>query len=101
MIWETRILISSIKSGERPSPRAAFSAKVAVVATLVPMSAPFVVPMRAALDAISPIEVIAAVVLTLAAIYALFVIGGRVYSGAALQTGGRMKLRDAWRSAGE
>jgi len=31
----------------------------------------------------------------------VFVVGGRVYSGAALQTAGRMKLRDAWRSAGE
>jgi hypothetical protein len=28
-----------------------------------------------------------------------FVIGGRVYSGAVLQTGGRMKLRDAWRAS--
>ncbi|MGH2474847.1 MAG: ABC transporter permease [Candidatus Limnocylindrales bacterium] len=30
----------------------------------------------------------------------LLAIGGRVYAGAALQTTGRMKLRDAWRSAG-
>jgi hypothetical protein len=35
-----------------------------------------------------------------AAIYALFAIGGRVYAGAVLQTVGRIKLRDAWRSAG-
>ena len=31
----------------------------------------------------------------------LFSIGARVYAGAVLQVGGRMKLRDAWRSAGE
>ena len=74
---------------------------VAVVATFVPVSAPMVVPMRAALGAITPIEIVVAVVLTVIAIYALFVVGGRVYSGAALQTAGRMKLRDAWRSAGE
>jgi ABC-2 type transport system permease protein len=74
---------------------------VAVVATFIPMSAPMVVPMRAALGAISPLEVGLAVVVTVAAIYALFVLGGRVYSGAALQTAGRMRLRDAWRSAGE
>ena len=74
---------------------------VAVVATFVPMSAPMVVPMRAALGAISPLEVGLAVALTIGAIYGLFVVGGRVYSGAALQTAGRMRLRDAWRSAGE
>ena len=74
---------------------------VAIVGTFIPMSAPFVVPMRAALGAISPIEIVLAAVLTLVAIYGLFVVGGRVYSGAALQTAGRMKLRDAWRSAGE
>ena len=34
-----------------------------------------------------------------AAIWVLFVVGGRVYSGAVLQTGGRMKLRDAWRAS--
>jgi ABC-2 type transport system permease protein len=74
---------------------------VAVVATFVPVSAPMVVPMRAALGAITLIEVVVAVAVTVLAIYALFVVGGRVYSGAALQTAGRMRLRDAWRSAGE
>jgi len=29
----------------------------------------------------------------------LFTIGARVYAGAVLQTGRRMKIRDAWRSA--
>ena len=74
---------------------------VAVVGTFIPMSAPFVVPMRAALGAITPVEIVLAAAITLVAIYGLFVVGGRVYSGAALQTAGRMKLRDAWRSAGE
>jgi ABC-2 type transport system permease protein len=74
---------------------------VAIVASFVPVSAPMVVPMRAALGAISPIEIAISVVVTVVAIYALFVLGGRVYSGAALQTAGRMRLRDAWRSAGE
>ena len=34
-----------------------------------------------------------------ATIWFLFVVGARVYSGAVLQTGGRMKLRDAWRAS--
>ena len=73
---------------------------VATVATFLPPSAPMVVPLRAAFDAIAPWEIGLSIVLTLAAIYGLFLIGGRVYAGAALQTTGRMKLRDAWRSAG-
>jgi ABC-2 type transport system permease protein len=72
---------------------------VAQVATYVPMSAPFVVPLRAAFDAISPIEIGISVVITVAAIWFLFGIGARVYAGAVLQTAGRMKIRDAWRSA--
>ncbi len=74
---------------------------VARVATFVPASAPFVVPLRAAFDAISPIEVGLAVIVTVVAIWVLFGIGARVYAGAVLQTAGRMKVRDAWRSAGE
>ena len=77
------------------------SGLVAVIATFVPFSAPMVVPMRAALGAITPIEIGVAAAITIATIWVLFIVGGRVYSGAALQTAGRMRLRDAWRSAGE
>jgi ABC-2 type transport system permease protein len=73
---------------------------LAVVGTFFPPSAPMVVPLRAAFDAIAPWEVAGSIAVTLVAIYALFVVGGRVYAGAALQTMGRMKLRDAWRSSG-
>ena len=48
-----------------------------------------------------PIEIVVSILVTLVGIWALFVVGARVYAGAVLQTGGRMKLRDAWRSAGE
>jgi len=74
---------------------------VAVVATFIPFSAPMVVPMRAALGAITPIEIVVSAAITIVAIWVLFVVGGRVYAGAALQTAGRVKLRDAWRSAGQ
>jgi ABC-2 type transport system permease protein len=74
---------------------------LATVLTFVPPAAPMVVPLRAALDAISPIEIGLSIVVTMIAIYALFVVGARVYAGAVLQTAGRMKLRDAWRAAGE
>jgi ABC-2 type transport system permease protein len=74
---------------------------VATVATFLPPSAPFVVPLRAAFDAIAPWEVALSVAITLVGIWILFTIGARIYAGAVLQTAGRMKLRDAWRSAGK
>ncbi len=72
---------------------------LARIMTFLPPSAPMVVPMRAALGAIEPWEIALSIALMLAAIWVLFVLGGRVYSGAVLQTGSRMKLRDAWRAA--
>jgi ABC-2 type transport system permease protein len=77
------------------------SGTVATIATFLPPSAPFVVPLRAAFDAIPPWQIGASVLITMAGIWILFVIGARVYAGAVLQVVGRMKLRDAWRSAGE
>ena len=77
------------------------SGLVATIATYLPPSAPFVVPLRAAFAAIGPLEIVISMAITIVGIYVLFTIGARVYSGAVLQMGGRMKLRDAWRSAGE
>jgi hypothetical protein len=39
-----------------------------------------------------------AIIATVAAIGLLFKAGARIYTGAVLQTAGRMKLRDAWRA---
>jgi ABC-2 type transport system permease protein len=69
------------------------------IATYVPPVSPMIVPLRAALDAIEPWEIGLAVVVNVAAIWLLLEFGGRVYSGAVLQTAGRIKLRDAWRAA--
>ncbi|MEO5885101.1 MAG: ABC transporter permease [Candidatus Limnocylindrales bacterium] len=77
------------------------SGTIATVATYLPPAAPLVVPLRAAFDAIGPLEIAISVGVTVAAIWVLFNIGARIYAGAVLQTAGRMKLRDAWRSAGE
>jgi ABC-2 type transport system permease protein len=70
------------------------------IATFIPPVAPMVVPLRAALGAIEPWEIVASAIVMCAAIWVLFVVGGRVYSGAVLQTGARMRLRDAWRASG-
>jgi ABC-2 type transport system permease protein len=77
------------------------SGTVATIATFLPPSAPFVVPLRAAFDAIPAWQIGLSALITIAGIWVLFAIGARVYSGAVLQVGGRIKLRDAWRSAGE
>jgi ABC-2 type transport system permease protein len=71
---------------------------LAMVLTFFPPAAPMVVPLRAALDAITPLEIGLSIALMLAAIWILFVIGARVYAGAVLQTGGRIRIRDAWRA---
>src|SRR3954464_1184002 len=65
---------------------------LARVMTFLPPSAPMVVPLRTALGAIEPWEVVLSMAIMLATIWVLFSIGARVYSGAVLQTGGRIKL---------
>jgi ABC-2 type transport system permease protein len=72
---------------------------VAVIGTFIPFTAPFVVPVRAALDAIPAWQYIAAVVITIAAIVGLTLVAGRIYAGGLLRFGSRVKLREAWRSA--
>jgi ABC-2 type transport system permease protein len=71
----------------------------AVIGTFIPFTAPFVVPVRAALDAIPAWQYIAAVVITIATIIGLTLVAGRIYAGGLLRFGTRVKLRDAWRSA--
>lgn len=72
---------------------------LARVMTFLPPSAPMVVPLRAALGAIEPWETVVSVALMLLAIWVLFGVGARVYSGAVLQVGGRIRIRDAWRAS--
>ena len=72
---------------------------LARIMTFLPPAAPMVVPLRAALGEIEAWEIVVSVALMLASIWLLFAIGGRVYSGAVLQTGGQIRLRDAWRAS--
>lgn len=69
--------------------------------SLFPPWAPFVMPVRIAAGVARPWEVVIAVVGTALAAAALVWIGSRVYAGAVLRTGGRVKFREAWRSATE
>lgn len=70
---------------------------MAQLLTYLPPSAPFAVPMRAALGAIGPVEIAISVVITIVAIWVAFGIAARVYSGAVLRSGGLVSIREAWR----
>ncbi len=72
---------------------------IARITTFLPPTAPFVVPIRHAQNAIAGWEYLLSVLIMVAATYGLIRLAGRVYSGAILSLGARVKLRDAWRSA--
>lgn len=67
------------------------------ILTQIPFFAPFMVPMRTAFGGITVGETVLAAALCLIAIPVLTWIAGRVYAGAVLNTGGRVKLADALR----
>ena len=72
-------------------------ATIAHVASLLPFSAPLAMPVRISLGAASPIEIAASLAILIGSTVLLIPLAGRVYSGAVLRTGGRVKLREAWR----
>ncbi len=69
------------------------------VATFLPPVSPMVIPLRAALGAIEPWEIVVSAIEMVVVVAILFELGGRVYSGAVLQSGARIGLRQAWRIA--
>lgn len=74
---------------------------VATIFTFVPITAPFVVPVRTALQSIPAWQYILALVICVASIGVLTVLAGRIYAGGLLRYGGRVGLREAWQSAAE
>ena len=73
---------------------------LARVASLVPLSAPFAMPPRIALGSATVPEAVASIVLLLGATALAIPFAGRLYAGAILRIGARVKLRDAWRATG-
>ena len=71
------------------------------VASLLPMWAPFVMPVRIASGSAQAWEVAVAVIGSAAGALVLVWIGSRVYRGALLRTGTKVKLKDAWKAAAE
>lgn len=71
------------------------------LATLLPLTAPMAVPMRAAAGELPVWEGAAAVVLMLIAIYAMIRFAGRMYTGAVLRTGAKVRIREALRASSD
>lgn len=71
------------------------------IGSMMPMWAPFVMPVRIATGSAAPWEIGVAVAGCVLGSIALVRIGSRVYTGALLRTGTKVKIRDAWRAASE
>jgi ABC-2 type transport system permease protein len=68
---------------------------LATVTSFIPGLSPLVMPVRQAAGGAEWWEVGVSVVLMLVSIAVIVLVGGRIYSGALLRTGGKVKLREA------
>jgi len=73
----------------------------ALIGTFIPITAPFVVPVRASLNALPLWQHAVSAAAAVAAVVALASIGGRIYAGGVLRYGKKVRVREAWRSADE
>ncbi len=73
---------------------------IPTVASFVPFTAPLVMVVRTTLGAAEWWEVLLAALSIVVGAAAMSLAAGRIYTGAILRTGGRVKLREAWRAQG-
>jgi ABC-2 type transport system permease protein len=66
------------------------------VGSLFPPTAPMFMPLRAGLTEVPAWQMSAAVVLMVLATVGMVQVGGRLYRGAVLHTGGRLRIPEAW-----
>ena len=66
------------------------------ILSMLPPTAPIIMPLRATLVNVPAWQIVIAVILLLGAIYGLFRAGARLYQNAVLHTGARLHLREAW-----
>jgi ABC-2 type transport system permease protein len=72
---------------------------LATVTSFLPPVAPMIMPVRLASGDAAGWQVALSLAIMLVSIVAVVVAAGRIYSGAVLRTGARVKLRDAWTGA--
>ncbi len=82
-------LALAITAGQNPG------GTLAKVTSFIPALSTMVMPVRVAFGNVAWWEIVLAVVLMLAAIVIVVRVGGRIYSGALLDKGGRVKVKDA------
>ncbi len=72
---------------------------IAIVASILPVSSALAMPVRIVLGAATWPQIVLALVLLIGSTIVLVPVGARLYEGAVLRTGARVKLRDAWRAS--
>ena len=72
---------------------------VSKFASMFPLWSPMVMPVRSAVGDVAMWEIGASVLLLILATYGLARFGGRIYTGAILKIGTKVKLGEAWRAA--
>jgi ABC-2 type transport system permease protein len=74
--------------------------RLQVIASLLPTSSALAMPVRIVVGAATPWQIALSLVLLIGSTILLVPVAARLYSGAVLRTRGRVKIREAWRSAG-
>ena len=92
----TLVLVAAFVVGIQAS--AAPDGTLATITSFTPGLSPLVMPVRQAAGNVAAWEIGLAVVLMLVAIALVVRLGGRIYAGALLRTGGKIKMREALRS---
>jgi ABC-2 type transport system permease protein len=73
--------------------------RLQVIASLLPMSSALAMPVRIVVGAATPWQVALSLALLIGSTILLVPLAARLYSGAVLRTRGRVRIREAWRSA--
>jgi ABC-2 type transport system permease protein len=71
---------------------------MAVVASLLPISSALAMPVRMVLGAATTAEIALSLAIIVGSTALLIPLAGRVYAGAILRTGSKVRIRDAWRT---
>jgi ABC-2 type transport system permease protein len=86
-------LVAFLGAGSNPG------STLSTVTSFLPPMAPLVMPVRIAAGEAAAWEVAVSLAIMLVSIVAVVLLAARLYEGAVLRTGARVKLRDAWRGA--
>ena len=84
-------------TSSRSRPRSRPTVVGALIGSFIPATTPMVMTVRIANGGVPWWEIALSIALMLAAIYGMVRLAGRIYAGAVLRIGRRVKLKEAWR----